>query len=231
SHALYRVFIAPTQRPTLPKPTPLPLLPTTPIRPRVWNSKNTRRHAISDHYTLDAAIDHPYINLVDATGTFQPAIAITRALSSYNRTSHHLVLVSPGTPGAIGPDALPICKIVSKIEIRAQVEKKRDAERRKARGAGTGPSPKTLELNWAIGGNDLKHRLVKLQDFLREGRKVEVLMRAKRRGKVATGEECAGVLRAVREAVGECKGAGEVKEQDGVVGGVMTLVFEGRKIE
>jgi translation initiation factor IF-3 len=90
--------------------------------------------------------------------------------------------------------------------------------------------PKNLELNWAIAGGDLKHRLERLKEFLREGRKVEILLGPKKRGKKATEQEANAVIKAVRDAAGECKGASEVKAE-GTVGAVMTVVFEGRKIE
>ena len=90
---------------------------------------------------------------------------------------------------------------------------------------------KNLELNWGIDGNDLSHRLGKMKDFLREGRKVTLLLGPKRWRRVATPEECNRVLEKVRAAVDECKGARDVKEAEGKVGGVMTLTFMGQKAE
>ena len=116
------------------------------------------------------------------------------------------------------------------MDLRAQHERKLETLRRQAKGQSTGPSTKNLELNWAIAGGDLKHRLEKMKQFLGEGRKVEVLLGPKKRGKKASVEEAGGVLKAVREAVGECRGAHEVK-REGEVGAVMTLVFEGKKVE
>lgn len=88
-----------------------------------------------------------------------------------------------------------------------------------------------MELNWAIAGGDLRHRLEKMKGFLREGRKVEVLFGPKRKGRKATDAECQTVLKAVRDAVGGCKGSSEAKEPEGTVGGVLTMVFQGRAIE
>lgn len=242
SRALYRVFIAPNlsakspllgQRPSILAHSPA-VVPQTPIRYKTYKkSERAGRNALSDQYTLDGAINASHINLIDESGAFQPNFPTQRV--SYNRVTHHLVLLQPGRVDEFGrsdPDHLPTCKIMSKMDLRAQHQKKLDIERRKAKGqAGSGPSPKNLELNWAIASGDLKHRLEKLKGFLREGRKVEVLLGPKKRGRKATDEESKAVLKAVKDAVHECKGAGEAKEPTGVVGGVMTLVFEGRKLE
>lgn len=238
SRALYRVFIAPNLNLTrrsfaspISKPTISP--PHTAVRTKFYK-RDTRRHAIGDTYTLDNAISALRINFIDINGRFHQDIATVDAQQSLNRTTHHLVLVSPGRMDEYGqpdPNFLPTCKAISKIDLRNQHQKKLDIERRKAKGQGVGPSSKNLELNWAIAGGDLKHRLEKMKEFLREGRKVELLLGPKRRGRVASVEECRKVMAAVREAVGECKGAGEAKEPEGKIGGVMTLVFEGRKME
>jgi translation initiation factor IF-3 len=244
SRALYRIFIQPTLHkpsfiasiltPTLFSPQfNNAILPHPTIRLKSFKKKDTQRHALSDHYTLDDAIRFPYINFIDDSGAYHADVSLTDALRSFNRVNFHLVLVAEPRvteSGEPDPDSLPTCKVVSKIDLRSQHQKKLDIARRAAKGMGAGPSPKSLELNWAIAGGDLKHRLMKMQGFLREGRKVEVLLGPKKRGRVATGEECASVLKAVRDAVAECKGAGEAKEAEGKVGGVMTLVFEGRKM-
>ena len=112
------------------------------------------------------------------------------------------------------------------MELRNQYNRKIDIARKAERG----PVLKNLELNWAIAGGDLKHRLDKLQEFLRDGRKVEVLLGPKRRGKKATDTEARSVLKAVEDAANECRGAGEVK-REGNLGGVMTITFQGTDLE
>jgi translation initiation factor IF-3 len=88
-----------------------------------------------------------------------------------------------------------------------------------------------LELNWAIGGNDLNHRLVKLRDFLLDGKKVEVLLAPKRKGRAATPEECENVVKRIKSVVAECKGASVAKAPEGKIGAMMTMVFEGKKLK
>lgn len=239
SRALYRVFVAPN----LPTASPLRpsracvisssnAIPQTTIRAKSYGKKDNSRHALSDYYTFDNAITASFVNLVDADGAFRAAVPTNRI--SYNRVTHSLVQISPGKVDEFGvpdPQNLPTCKIMTKMELRMQLQKKLDIDRRVKQGQRFGPINKTLEINWAIAAGDLKHRLEKLKGFLKEGRKVEVVLGPKRRGKQATTEECKHLLGAIREAVEECKGAGQTKEPSGAIGGVMTIVFEGRKIE
>jgi translation initiation factor IF-3 len=150
-----------------------------------------------------------------------------------NKTTHHLVQMTPGKVDEFGNydlEDLPTCRVISKISLREQHQRKLDLARRQAKGLSAGPTMKNLELNWAIAGGDLKHRLGRLTEFLGDGRKVEVMLGPKKKGRKATEQEANGVLKAVRDAVGECKGASEVKTE-GEIGGVMTIVFEGRKVE
>ncbi|KAF1849550.1 uncharacterized protein K460DRAFT_404764 [Cucurbitaria berberidis CBS 394.84] len=247
SRALYRVFVAPNLRatssiPILYAPAFAPshhsrsqtpsLISRTCIRTKKY-TKDTRRHALSDYFVIDRAIEADNINLVDKDGTFHNSVPLSEALSSFNKVTHHLVQMSAGKVDNLGRiDSLniPTCRVISKMELRAQHQRKLDILRRQAKNQSTGPASKSLELNWAIAGGDLKHRLERLKEFLREGRKVDIMLGPKKKGRKATEEEAKGVIKAVRDAVVECKGAGEVKSE-GQVGGVMTIVFEGRKIE
>ncbi|KAH6625232.1 hypothetical protein C7974DRAFT_395685 [Boeremia exigua] len=250
SRALYRVFVLPNLRassngipvqfapafaPTFGPPS-IPInahpLHQHQVRSKSYSKKDTRRHALSDYFTIDNAITAPRVNLVDANGVFTQDVAISNALRSYNKVTHHLVEVSPGQVDEYGehdPAHPPVCRVVSKIDLREQHERKVDAARKQAL-ATTGPPQKNLELNWAIGPGDLKHRLNKLQQFLREGRRVELLLGPKKKGKKATPEEASAAFNAISEAVEECVGAKEVK-REGEVGAVMIIVFEGKKVE
>ncbi|KAL6711441.1 hypothetical protein ACN47E_004375 [Coniothyrium glycines] len=150
-----------------------------------------------------------------------------------NRTTHHLIQLTPGGVDAAGypdPEDPPVCREVTKIDLRAKHQRKLDILRRQQQGQGAGPAMKNMELNWAIAAGDLKHRLEKLKGFLKEGKKVEVLFGPKRKGRRASEEESRATLKHVTDAVEECKGAKAVK-RDGVLGGIMTVVFEGRKVE
>ncbi|KAF2659846.1 hypothetical protein K491DRAFT_688944 [Lophiostoma macrostomum CBS 122681] len=237
SRALYRVFILPSlSHPPTPLRLPQPIsvsIPRTCIRTKVWG-KDTSRHALSDHYTIDNAITAPVINLIDLDGKYYENVPLSEALSSFPRMQNHLLQVSAAEEDEDGGSvegSVPTCKVVPRMQLRLQHQRKLDIERRQKQGQGAGPGAKNLELNWAIAGGDLSHRLEKLREFLREGRKVEVMIGPKRRGKKASDEECQSMMEAVRSAVEDVKGAREVKQPDGVMGDVMTLTFEGKESE
>ncbi|RMZ70424.1 translation initiation factor IF3 [Pyrenophora seminiperda CCB06] len=249
SRALYRVFIAPTLRsatsvpllyapafapspsaPTSLAASPSNLTPRTCIRTIKYTK--TTRHALSDHYVMDTAIESYYINLVTETGEFHLEVPLDDALASFDRATHHLVEVSPGKVDEFGrPDPAhpPTCKIISKINLRAQHQVKLELMRKQEKG----DALKIVEINWAIAQGDMGHRLEKIRKFLKQGKKVEVTLKAEGRkgsNKKATPEEAGAVLRAVRDVVAECKSTSEMKSE-GEVGGLMTLVFKGKKVE
>ncbi|KAF1927599.1 uncharacterized protein M421DRAFT_64410 [Didymella exigua CBS 183.55] len=247
ARALHRVFVLPSLRsasascgipldfapafaptygpPSIAVPSPLH---QTQTRHKSYARKDTRRHALTDYFTLDNAIAAPRVNFVDANGSFFEDVATLDALAAVPKTTHHLVQVTPGgvdEHGVADPTQPPVCRVVSKLELRGQHERRVEAARKQAKGA-VGPAQKNLELNWAIGGGDLKHRLSKLDDFLRQGRRVEVLLGPKKRGRKATEEEAHAVFKAVVGIADACR-AREVK-REGAVGAVLTVVFEGR---
>jgi translation initiation factor IF-3 len=117
--------------------------------------------------------------------------------------------------------------VISKMALREQHAKKLELARRQAKGmSGSGPAPKNLEFNWAIAGGDLKHRLGKLQEFLKEGRKVEIMLGPKNKGRKATEEEADRVMKAINAAVDGVKGASVVKSE-GALAGVMMVTVQG----
>ena len=138
-------------------------------------------------------------------------------LDSMDRKKDSLIVVVPGEPGMP-----PICKIMNKEAMRA-------AEKLKAKGARSSVVEKTIELNWAIGGNDLGHRLVKLKGFLEKGCRVDVVLGTKRKGRKASEEEAEELIEKVRKAVGEVEGTRESKPMDGQILGMLTLQFEGKR--
>ena len=107
----------------------------------------------------------------------------------------------------------------------------REAEKAKAKSArSSAVTVKTIELNWAIDGNDLSHRLQRIRDFLRKGHRVEVLMAAKRKGRKATEEEARGLVDRIRAAIGECEGARESRPMEGKLLGTATIYAEGKAV-
>jgi translation initiation factor IF-3 len=156
------------------------------------------------------------VSLVGEDGKLQEPCYTVDILHSMDRKRDSLVVVVPGEPGTP-----PICKIMNKEAMRV-------AEKAKAKAPRPSVTEKTIELNWAIDGNDLSHRLVKMKSFLGKGFRVEVVMGTKRKGRKASEEEAEALIEKVRKAAGEVDGARESKPVDGELLGMLTLQFEGK---
>lgn len=170
----------------------------------------------------DDEIQDVWISLVDRDGVYYPRVSLDETMRKINRLTEHLLQV---TPADLAAGKLATCKIYSTIQLKA-VDK---ARKREARGAKTRTVPaKTLELNWAIAEGDLAFKLSQMEAFLKEGRRVEVLLARKKRARVASQDECKALLKKVTEAAGRVPGAREEKSE-GSVGEKMTLMFENKK--
>lgn len=152
-------------------------------------------------------------------------------LNSIDTRTHLLVQLTPDV-NHDDPDFHLICKVVSKKE-HFEEERRRKAQAKEAKKASrvSGEmAKKTLEINWAIDRHDLSHRLQRAKEFLEEGRILEILLAAKRRGRKATTDECNAVLRRIRDLVATVEGAKEKEVEPGKLGGAMKLQFLGRPL-
>lgn len=249
TQALHRVFVLPALSHTkLPRPHLTPHLPT--LRPsqcqrRCFSSTPTQhaktRPAEVRKEKWNEEIRSREVFLLDPEQkgiinpeTGRPPDPVWRddVLSRLDLKAERLVQVAPGVNlkgDGVGEDwiPIPVCKIVNKrAEYDLERQRKENAKEKRKLAAIT-HSIKTIELNWAIDGNDLGHRLEKVKQFLSEGRKVEVLLAAKKRGRKATAEECKALLEKIRAAVEEV-GAKEAGAIEGKMGGFTTMRFQGK---
>lgn len=182
----------------------------------------------------DHEIKARYIQLVDPnTGKLSEPTPTFGILSNLDTKTHRLIQLQP-EPSDVDPRAFtPACKIISKKEHYESIQRQKTrAKEQKRIQAKTGEAAaKTLELNWAIDGNDLGHRLERMKEFLGEGRRVEIVLARKKAGRRATAEECEAVLKRIRSAVGEVEGASERSAMDGKMGGFARLLFQGRPLK
>lgn len=170
----------------------------------------------------DEEIQDAWIALVDRDGVYHPRVSRDETMRAINRLTEHLVQVTPADPDT---GQLATCKIYSKIQLKAADT----AKKRLARGAKSRVVPsKTLELNWAIAEGDLAVKMMQMETFLMEGRRVEVLLARRKRARVVSLDECKALLKKVREVVQRVPGAKEGKT-DGSVREKMSLVFENKK--
>lgn len=236
TQALFRVFVQPTiaAAPSTPRAASSLLRPSTAPTAGVlfapaFTPHNQRRTAIKYRPPVerttpyDEEIGSLWINLVDADGVFHPRQSIRKVLDDMDRVTNHLVQLVPAQEGAEFP--FPVCKVVAKSVLREQ-ERLKEKQRAKKT---PDELAKTLELNWAASPNDLQHWLKRLKEFLQEGRRVEVVLGPKKRGRKATPEEIENVLQSVKDTVAEVPGAKERIEPEGEVGGILVLSYDGPK--
>ncbi|KAI9742114.1 MAG: hypothetical protein M1834_000504 [Cirrosporium novae-zelandiae] len=179
--------------------------------PHKSNPKNERPPQNND-------ITATHIHLVDSVGNLLPPQTRWDVMRSVDTKTHVLMQVS-----AEGPDGYPVCKIRSKNEIREKqwaMTKAAKAVKRHTK------SLKQLELNYALDLNDLGHKLNRLETFLNQGRRVEILLASKKKGRTASVEEASLVVKKIKERA-EGTGATEVEPMTGEIPGLVKLVFQG----
>jgi translation initiation factor IF-3 len=226
SAALYRVFVAPIEQSQLQfarRPSPASLLkPRT--APKIFLSQQRRCYAApapaKRRLPRDDEIKAWSVSLVTDDGKLQEPRSTQAILEDMDRKNDSLVVVVPGEPGVP-----PICKIMNKQAMREAEKAKTKANRNPA------ATVKTIELNWAIDGNDLGHRLGKMREFLGKGFKVEVLLAGKKKGRKATEEEARNLLERLREVVTEVDGARESKPMEGKILAQAKFYAEGRAVQ
>ncbi|KAK5113748.1 hypothetical protein LTR85_010765 [Meristemomyces frigidus] len=232
--SLYRVFVLPALSKPAPSRARLRQAPRAAPDRRCFSASPI--HAVKSRAPQERAqkwdeeIRAQMLYLVDPVTGKREEEPRTRfdILSQMDRKTHRLIQLSPDEPG--NRNFIPVCKVMGKKEqYEAEQKAKKASKERKAESVKVN-SVKTLELNWAIDGNDLGHRLERVAEFLAEGRRVEIVLAAKKkgRGRRATQAECEGVLKAIYGTVDAVPGAKELKRLDGKVGGFATLVLQGR---
>jgi translation initiation factor IF-3 len=121
-------------------------------------------------------------------------------LARMDRKTDFLVEVAAATG-----TGLPVCRILPKKLVREYEKAKRQKPRSRSK------RMKMLELSWAIGQNDLKHKFDKMKEFFEEGRKVELIIAKRRRGRDATEGERIKLLDCIRTFAQSLDGVREYK--------------------
>lgn len=250
--ALFRVFVLPAlsrptghvYRPSIPSATSHQCPPTQALRsfsqasPRLAGPRRSRPTRTQEprKQVWDHEITSRYIWLVDEeTGRLYEDTRNTRnLLESLDLKTYRLVQVTEGNPNSEDPvERLPVCKVINKKEdfIRQKQRKEQTKEQRKVSKVVGDQGAKVVELNWAIDANDLSHRMEKVKGFLAEGRKVEIVLNAKKRGRKASAEECEALLDKIKETVAEVKGASIKGGLEGVMGKFAQMDLRGAPVD
>jgi len=234
--ALYSIFVQPTLTTSRPQlriltrnatartATPPTRRAFTTTQPLHLSKKKPVRVAEVREHKWNEEITASIIQLVNPeTNALDEPTTRYDILNTLDLKTHRLVQLTEDRH-----QPYPVCKIVSKKEEYAAEKRRKDQQKEIKQAAAKERSVKTLELNWAIDGNDLAHRLEKVRAFLEEGRKVEIVLAAKKRGRKASKEECEEVLEKIRGVADGVTGAKEAKPMEGAVGGFATMVWQGK---
>ncbi|KIV87901.1 hypothetical protein PV11_03417 [Exophiala sideris] len=163
---------------------------------------------IQQSFKLDEKIETRFVREKKDNKLSEP-IDLYELLRQIDRTDNHVLQLSkPGESEAI-------VQVVQRKDLIKRLNNKETAERQ-VKQAQKEKKPKQIELNWAISGNDLQLKMKQLEEFLRKGKKVELLLAPKRHQRKATPEEADALLKALREKLSEV-GAAETAPMDGAI--------------
>lgn len=185
--------------------------------PAVRTAQSFGPKSVREGPLRDEGICSHDIRVVNPDGSIRDPEPLHQVLDAIDRKKYFVVQVSPSE--SLG---YPVCKIFDKLEFR-ETERAKSKPVRNAQA-----TTKQLELGWAIGSNDLEHRMKKMKQFLEEGRRVEVVVAAKKKGRRTSIEEAEAVLKKIRSTIDQIEGAKEWREVLGTVGASVTLYIEGK---
>jgi translation initiation factor IF-3 len=176
----------------------------------------------------DEAIGSRLIALRDLNGEFHPRAYLRDVLQSIDRSIYRVVLIRERDRN--DPASLPVCTILSSADIAAHKKRQKLQEKERAKKKRL-LEPKHIEINWGSDKNDLETKMKRMCDFLRQGRRVEVLLAPKKRKQRNwTHEEASSIVSSIRQRTNEVDGTKEYKKPEGKVGEFLTLFFEGREL-
>lgn len=183
------------------------------------------RAAIPPEIIFDSRIQAKAVAWVDEKGKFNPSTPIWNIKRQYDNQRYRLVQVAGQVGGQSGKgESTPVCKLMDAAEFERHIQR---IEPKKASSNRT-LAPKELEVNWAIDEHDLSHRLNVMRSFLEQGRRVELKLAPKRRGRRASIEEAENLLKKIRNVVSEVDGATEWQQIIGKPLEVMLMQFQGK---
>ncbi len=115
---------------------------------------------------VNEEIRSPKVRLIDQQGKQVGVISRDEALEIARREGLDLVEVAPQA----NP---PVCRLLDYGKFKYQMEKKRKKNRKKQ----SSDSLKEIRLSYKIGEHDLKIKVKKIEEFLREGHRVKLSIR------------------------------------------------------
>lgn len=181
---------------------------------------NISKNAIEQEYILDENIKTHMVQVRREDTSLNDPQTLRALLFTIDRDKQVVrQLASP-------PDRPAVVEITTRDALLDSLKQKATAQAIVAKQQKES-KPKQIELNWAISSNDLALKKKQLRDFVEKGRKVEILLAAKKRQRKAEREEAENVIKELRDTIREIEGCRELKPLDGKIGG-QALMTVGR---
>jgi translation initiation factor IF-3 len=174
-------------------------------------------------YTLNEKIQARFVQLKQSDGRLSEPIPTQEVLRDLQPDQ---VLREYSPQGQL-PDTA-VCEITTRQALLDAIQQKADTAEELQKQMKRS-KPKMLELNWAIGPNDLELKLKKMSEFLEKGKKVEILLAARKNQRRATHQEAEAVLDKLRDKLEEC-GAREIQPMEGKILGQVMMTVQKRKV-
>ncbi|OQU99931.1 Translation initiation factor IF-3, domain-containing protein [Cladophialophora immunda] len=161
-------------------------------------------------FTLNEKIRSSKVQLKGPDGKLSEPQPLSKLLDSIDRATQYVLQMNKPAEGEMA-----IVQIVTRAELIQRINRQEDLLKNQKR-LEKEKRPKQLELNWAISANDLQLKMKQMQEFLKKGKKVELLLANKRHQRKASQAEAEALLKAVREKIEEV-GAAEVVPMEGAI--------------
>ncbi|KAJ9658417.1 hypothetical protein H2198_003701 [Neophaeococcomyces mojaviensis] len=190
-------------------------------QPRTGPKKAIDR--LHEEFTLDEDITGRWVQLKDEqTGKLREPQTLLSILSTIDRDKQAVRQL--GAP----PNAPVIVEVTAWEALRSRIQAKEASQAAAAKSL-RDSKPKQIELNWAISAHDLDLKMKQLKEFVEKGKKVEILLAAKKRQRRATPEEAQNVVKHIRKTISEIERCKELAPMDGTVGGQALMVVQKTK--
>ncbi|KAI9890420.1 MAG: hypothetical protein M1814_004206 [Vezdaea aestivalis] len=171
----------------------------------------------------DINITETVIDAIHPDGQYSSNVRLEDLRRRFNPFVYRLVQVAPATEASRMK-----CMVMDQESfIRYVVKNIPGRTNTNAATGAKGQGNKEIEMSWSITENDLEHKMKSLQEFLQKGKRIQINIAPKRRGRVPTPEEGDHLVAMIREKAAEVPSAHEWKNADGEMLRMFSMHFQG----
>ncbi|TQS36331.1 hypothetical protein Golomagni_03224 [Golovinomyces magnicellulatus] len=183
-------------------------------------STGTLTNVLKKRLPRNEDIKAELISVVDESGKISGPHRTVEFLEDFEFETKSLVMVLEGNAE---DGRYPLCRIVDRSVLR-----QRDMTFMKNKSKKKGTPTKIIEMSWAVENHDLETKLRRLREFLEKGYNVDLLLKAKKRGRPVTLSEGENIIQKISETVTEVGGK-QQKPPEGEILNNMEMSFTHKK--